>query len=120
MNDGRFNEVKTVFVVAAEVYSNSVLQFVFYCLFPFYERVFLPIARLITKNPFGITMLRRIGAGMVLSSLNMLLAALVEAKRLQIAKEHGLIDKPDATVPMSIWWFVPQYMLLGMIDVFSL
>ncbi|CAH2033921.1 unnamed protein product [Thlaspi arvense] len=87
---------------------------------PIYERVFLPIARLITKNPFGVTMFQRIGAGMVLSSLNMVLAALVEAKRLRIVEEHGLIDKPEVTVPMSIWWFVPQYLLLGMIDVFSL
>ncbi|EOA37552.1 hypothetical protein CARUB_v10011811mg [Capsella rubella] len=87
---------------------------------PIYEHVFLPVARMITKKPFGITKLQRIGAGMVLSILNMMLAALVEAKRLNIAREHGLVDKPDVTVPMSIWWFVPQYLLLGMIDVFSL
>ncbi|CAH2033629.1 unnamed protein product [Thlaspi arvense] len=87
---------------------------------PIYEHVFLPLARMITKKPFGITMLQRIGVGMVLSSFNMVLAALVEAKRLQIAREHGLVDRPDVTVPMSIWWFVPQYLLLGMIDVFSL
>ncbi|KAG5379026.1 hypothetical protein IGI04_026868, partial [Brassica rapa subsp. trilocularis] len=87
---------------------------------PTYERVFLPLARYITKKPFGITMLQRIGAGMVLSSFNMVVAALVETKRLEIAKEYGLVDRPDATVPMSIWWFVPQYILLGMIDVFSL
>ncbi|KAG7592639.1 Proton-dependent oligopeptide transporter family [Arabidopsis thaliana x Arabidopsis arenosa] len=87
---------------------------------PTYERIFLPLARLITKKPSGITMLQRIGAGMVLSSLNMVVAALVEMKRLEMAKEHGLVDRPDATIPMSIWWFVPQYLLLGMIDVFSL
>ncbi|CAN8313257.1 unnamed protein product [Cochlearia groenlandica] len=87
---------------------------------PIYERVLLPITRKITKRPNGITMLQRIGAGMVLSTFNMVLAALVEAKRLRIAKEHGLIDKPDATVPMSIYWFVPQYMVLGMIEVFFL
>uniref|UniRef100_A0A1J3FRF7 Protein NRT1/ PTR FAMILY 5.16 n=1 Tax=Noccaea caerulescens TaxID=107243 RepID=A0A1J3FRF7_NOCCA len=87
---------------------------------PAYEHVFLPLARRITKKPFGITMLQRIGAGMVLSSFNMVVAALVETKRLETAKEYGLVDRPDATVPMSIWWFVPQYLLLGMIDVFSL
>ncbi|CAF1927716.1 hypothetical protein Bca4012_071373 [Brassica carinata] len=87
---------------------------------PTYERVFLPLARYITKKPFGITMLQRIGAGMVLSSFNMVVAALVEMKRLETAKEYGLVDRPDATIPMSIWWFIPQYLLLGMIDVFSL
>ncbi|CAN7133746.1 unnamed protein product [Brassica rapa subsp. narinosa] len=87
---------------------------------PIYEHVFLPIARKITKKPNGITMLQRIGTGMVLTCVNMVLAALVEAKRLRIAEEHGLIDKPDVTIPMSIWWFVPQYMLVGMIEVFGL
>ncbi|KAJ4879774.1 Protein NRT1/ PTR FAMILY 5.16 [Raphanus sativus] len=87
---------------------------------PIYEHVFLPIARKITKKPNGITMLQRIGTGMVLTCFNMVLAALVEAKRLRIAEEHGLIDKPDVTIPMSIWWFVPQYMLVGMIEVFGL
>uniref|UniRef100_M4D3F0 Uncharacterized protein n=1 Tax=Brassica campestris TaxID=3711 RepID=M4D3F0_BRACM len=66
------------------------------------------------------SMLQRIGTGMVLTCVNMVLAALVEAKRLRIAEEHGLIDKPDVTIPMSIWWFVPQYMLVGMIEVFGL
>ncbi|CAH8349852.1 unnamed protein product [Eruca vesicaria subsp. sativa] len=87
---------------------------------PIYEHVFLPIARKITKKPNGITMLQRIGTGMVLTFFNMVLAALVEAKRLKTAEKHGLIDKPDVTIPMSIWWFVPQYMLVGMIEVFGL
>ncbi|KAJ0247546.1 hypothetical protein HA466_0159910 [Hirschfeldia incana] len=87
---------------------------------PIYEHVFLPIVRKITKRPNGITMLQRIGTGMVLTFFNMVLAALVEAKRLRIAEEHGLIDKRDVTIPMSIWWFVPQYMLVGMIEVFGL
>ncbi|CAN6985063.1 unnamed protein product [Brassica oleracea var. botrytis] len=87
---------------------------------PIYEHVFLPIARKITKKPNGITMLQRIGTGMMLTCVNMVLAALVEAKRLRIAEEHGLTDKPNVTIPMSIWWFVPQYMLVGMIEVFGL
>ncbi|KAF3515124.1 hypothetical protein F2Q69_00007990 [Brassica cretica] len=87
---------------------------------PIYEHVFLPIARKITKKPNGITMLQRIGTGMMLTCVNMVLAALVEAKRLRIAEEHGLIDKPNVTIPMSIWWFVPQYILVGMIEVFGL
>ncbi|ESQ34242.1 hypothetical protein EUTSA_v10007254mg [Eutrema salsugineum] len=106
-----------------EIPSASLLSFVAISVLisvPIYERVFLPIARLITKKSYGITMLQRIGVGMVLSSLNMVLAAFVETKRLKIVEEHGLIHKPEATVPMSIWWFVPQYMLLGMVDVFSL
>ncbi|XP_010428068.1 PREDICTED: protein NRT1/ PTR FAMILY 5.13-like isoform X2 [Camelina sativa] len=87
---------------------------------PIYDRVLVPIARLITKDPCGLTMLRRIGVGMVLSALTMVIAALVESKRLETAKEHGLIDQPKATVPMSIWWLVPQYLLLGLADVHTI
>ncbi|XP_024006106.1 protein NRT1/ PTR FAMILY 5.14 isoform X2 [Eutrema salsugineum] len=85
-----------------------------------YDRVLVPMARSITKDPCGITTLKRIGTGMVIATLTMVIAALVETKRLKTAKEHGLIDQPQTTVPMSIWWLIPQYLLLGLADVFTL
>ncbi|CAH2066867.1 unnamed protein product [Thlaspi arvense] len=87
---------------------------------PIYDRVLVPVSRSITKEPCGITTLKRIGTGMVLATLTMAVAALVETKRLETAKEHGLIDQPQTTVPMSIWWLIPQYLLLGLADVFTL
>ncbi|VVA94999.1 unnamed protein product [Arabis nemorensis] len=87
---------------------------------PIYDRVLVPIARSITKDPCGITMLKRMGTGMVLVTLTMVVAALVESKRLKTAKEHGLIDQPKTTIPMSIWWLIPQYLLLGLADVLTL
>ncbi|KFK41627.1 hypothetical protein AALP_AA2G152300 [Arabis alpina] len=87
---------------------------------PIYERVLVPIARSITKDPCGITTLRRIGTGMILATLTMVVAAMVESKRLETAKEHGLIDQPKVTIPMSIWWLIPQYLLLGLADVHTL
>ncbi|KAM7258794.1 hypothetical protein ACFE04_014535 [Oxalis oulophora] len=87
---------------------------------PIYVRIINPLARLITKKPVGITMLQRIGTGMVLSTLTMIIAALVEMKRLKTAREHGLIDLPNVTIPMSIWWLIPQYLLFGVTEVFTM
>lgn len=87
---------------------------------PIYEHIFIPIARSVTNKPSGITMLQRIGTGIVLSTLSMVIAALVEHKRLKTAFDYGLVDKPKVTVPMSIWWLVPQYVLIGVSDVFTM
>ncbi|KAK9283125.1 hypothetical protein L1049_011356 [Liquidambar formosana] len=87
---------------------------------PIYDRILVPIARNITGLPSGITMLQRMGIGMFLSILTMVVAALVEAHRVSIAKAHGLINSPKATVPMGVWWLLPQYMLSGVSDVFTI
>ncbi|CAA7027241.1 unnamed protein product [Microthlaspi erraticum] len=85
-----------------------------------YDRVLIPIARSFTGKPGGITMLQRIGTGIFISFLSMVIAALVEMKRLKTAADYGLIDSPDATVPMSVWWLVPQYVLIGVSNVFTM
>ncbi|XP_038690527.1 protein NRT1/ PTR FAMILY 5.10-like [Tripterygium wilfordii] len=87
---------------------------------PIYDRIFVRVSRAITMKPSGVTMLQRIGIGMVLSAISMVIAALVEMKRLKTAEENGLVNKPNATIPMSIWWLVPQYILFGAADVFTM
>ncbi|KAI3431871.1 uncharacterized protein J3R85_007738 [Psidium guajava] len=87
---------------------------------PIYDRVFVPIVRSLTNKPSGITMLQRIGAGMLVSILAMITAALVETKRLEIAREYGLVDIPNATIPMSVWWLVPQYVLFGLAEALTM
>ncbi|CAI9786960.1 unnamed protein product [Fraxinus pennsylvanica] len=87
---------------------------------PIYDCIFVPIARSITGKPSGITMLQRIGTGILLSFLPIIIAALVEMERLKIAIEYGLMDLPNATVPMSVGWMLPQYLLFGIADVFTL
>lgn len=89
-------------------------------LIPIYDKVMVPITRSITKKPSGITMLQRIGTGIFLSILSMVVAALVEIKRLQTANQYRLVDDPNATIPMKVWWLVPQYLLTGAADVFTM
>lgn len=85
----------------------------------FYDRVFVPAARNFTGHHSGITVLQRIGMGLFISILTMGVSGVVEAKRVAMAGEHGLMDTPKATVPMTIWWLIPQYMLCGVSDAFA-
>ncbi|RWR81098.1 Proton-dependent oligopeptide transporter family [Cinnamomum micranthum f. kanehirae] len=85
---------------------------------PIYDQVLVPATRAITGLSSGITVLQRIGIGMFISVVSMVVAAMVEAQRLSVARYAGLMDKPAATVPMSVWWLVPQYVLCGVAEVF--
>ncbi|KAK2635484.1 hypothetical protein Ddye_030276 [Dipteronia dyeriana] len=85
---------------------------------PIYDRVIVPIARKFTGKERGFSELQRMGIGLFLSVLCMSAAAVVEINRLQIARELGLVEKGVA-VPISIFWQVPQYFLLGAAEIFT-
>nr|ABR17798.1 unknown [Picea sitchensis] len=85
-----------------------------------YDRCMVPLARRITGNERGITVLQRIGIGLFFSLLCMVIAALTEKKRIHAAETHGLLDSPTTTIPMSAFWLVPQFVLAGIADVFTL
>lgn len=87
---------------------------------PVYDRLLIPLARRFTGEPSGITMLQRIGTGVALSVVVMLVAAFVEMKRLRTCREMGLVDLPDEEIPMSMWWLMPQNMLCGIANVFTI
>ncbi|XP_022764382.1 protein NRT1/ PTR FAMILY 5.4 [Durio zibethinus] len=98
----------------------SLVGFTILIAVPVYDRLFVPIARKITGHTSGITMLQRIGIGLFVSILNMVVAGMVETARVNTARKHGLIDTPKAIVPMSVWWLLPQYVLTGIGDVFTI
>ncbi|KAL8140638.1 hypothetical protein V2J09_006659 [Rumex salicifolius] len=57
-----------------------------------------------------------IAASMVFAVLCCITAAKVESRRLGVVISHGLVDKPEERIPMSIFWLVPQFVLLGLLD----
>ncbi|KAB2045435.1 hypothetical protein ES319_D01G161900v1 [Gossypium barbadense] len=83
---------------------------------PIYDRIIVPIARKFTCKERGFSELQRMGIGLFISVLCMSAAAVVEIRRLQLAKELDLVDKQVA-VPISILWQIPQYFLLGAAEV---
>ncbi|KAM7461464.1 hypothetical protein LguiA_029585 [Lonicera macranthoides] len=46
-------------------------------------------------------------------------AAKVEIRRIGVIRSHGLLDKPKEDIPMSLFWLLPQYLLLAALDGFS-
>lgn len=83
-----------------------------------YERLFVPFARRFTGNPSGITYLQRMGVGFVVNILATLVASFVEIKRKAVAANHNLLDDPQAIIPISVFWLVPQFCLHGVVEVF--
>jgi peptide/histidine transporter 3/4 len=89
-------------------------------LMPFYDALLIPFTRLITRDKKGISVTQRMGIGMVLSIIAMVIAALVETKRLEISRKMEVLDpKLETEVPLSIFWLLPQYILLGISDIFT-
>lgn len=86
---------------------------------PVYDKIIVPIARKLLKNPQGLSPLQRIGVGLVLSIFAMVAAALTEQKRLRAARSHGLTDDPTAEIPLSVFWLVPQFFLVGSGEAFT-
>ncbi|CAI0439024.1 unnamed protein product [Linum tenue] len=83
-----------------------------------YDRLLVPLLRRVTGNPTGITCLQRMGVGFLINIVATAVSALVEVRRKEAAARHGLLDAPEAVIPISVFWLVPQYVLHGVADVF--
>lgn len=85
---------------------------------PIYDRILVPVARRFTGKERGFSELQRMGIGLFISILAMAAAAVVEIRRLDIAKAEGLVSEKVA-IPLSIFWQTPQYFLVGAAEVFT-
>ncbi|KAK9267601.1 hypothetical protein L1049_010031 [Liquidambar formosana] len=90
-------------------------------LIPVYDRIFVPFARKITGHLTGITHLQRIGVGLILSSISMATAAIMEAKRKGVARDQNMLDAIPVLqpLPISVFWLSFQYFIFGIADMFT-
>ncbi|KAG1337813.1 protein NRT1/ PTR FAMILY 5.6 [Cocos nucifera] len=100
-------------IPAASIYSLSAMGMIISVCF--YDKILVPFLRRATGDERGISILRRIGIGMVFSVLAMIVAAIVESRRLKAAPG----EQPNV-VSMSAFWLAPQFIILGVGDGFTL
>ncbi|KAJ4869270.1 Protein NRT1/ PTR FAMILY 2.13 [Raphanus sativus] len=84
---------------------------------PLYDRVLVPFFRRITGHKSGITLLQRIGTGIVFAILSMIVAGLVERMRRIRSINAG---DPAGMTPMSVFWLSPQLILMGLCEAFNI
>jgi peptide/histidine transporter 3/4 len=88
---------------------------------PLYDCVIVPLVRRLTGHSRGFTPLARMGIGFVVLTITMLLAGVLEVARRRVLARHGTYIDADGAeyVPMSIFWQVPQYVVVGAAEVFT-
>ncbi|XP_030475269.1 protein NRT1/ PTR FAMILY 2.9-like [Syzygium oleosum] len=88
---------------------------------PFYDRVLVPWLRKITGKEGGITILQKMGIGMALAIVTMIVSGVVEGNRRTsaLAKPIGFDPRRGAISSMSGLWLVPQLTLVGISEAFT-
>ncbi|KAK6120318.1 hypothetical protein DH2020_046009 [Rehmannia glutinosa] len=81
-----------------------------------YDKLLVPFLRKLTGNERGINILQRIGIGMTFLLTTMVVAALVEKKRLAVVEKNP----SDGSFQMSVFWLAPQFLIIGVGDGFAL
>ncbi|KAL0364091.1 UNVERIFIED_CONTAM: protein NRT1/ PTR FAMILY 2.13 [Sesamum angustifolium] len=84
---------------------------------PFYDRVLVPSLRKVTRLEGGISLLQRMGIGIVFSILSMIIAGLVERVRRASAVMHA---GQDGIAPLTVFWLAPQLMVMGFAEAFNI
>ncbi|KAL3636497.1 hypothetical protein CASFOL_018796 [Castilleja foliolosa] len=81
-----------------------------------YDKALEPFFRKITRKERGINILQRIGIGMSLLIVTMMVGAIVEKKRLDLVEKNP----SNGSISMSIFWLAPQYIICGIAAGFGL
>ncbi|KAF5205590.1 NRT1/ PTR FAMILY 2.11 [Thalictrum thalictroides] len=89
---------------------------------PIYDRLIVPTLRKFTGKEGGISLLQRMGIGIVLSITTMLVSAAVEVRRRNYALTRptlGIANSGGAISSMPGLWLTPQLLLAGLAEAFD-
>ncbi|XP_059303224.1 protein NRT1/ PTR FAMILY 1.1-like [Lycium ferocissimum] len=84
-----------------------------------YDRVILPLASKIRGRPVRVKPIVRMGIGIFMSCMSMLVSGIVEHVRRRRAINQGLLNNPQGVVEMSAMWLILQNSLNGIAEAFS-
>ncbi|KAM1205239.1 hypothetical protein ACFX2G_006167 [Malus domestica] len=102
-------------IPAASLSIFDILSVIFWV--PIYDRIIVPAARKYTGQKNGLTTLQRMGIGLFISIFSMVCAAVLELIRLRSVRQNNYYTYEH--MPMSVFWQVPQYFLIGAAEVFK-
>lgn len=88
---------------------------------PIYDRIVVPFLSKLTGKEGGITLLQRMGIGIFLGLLSMIVSGGVEKHRRHLALTDpiGLQPRKGAISSMSGFWLIPQLTLAGLAETFT-
>ncbi|TKY73918.1 NRT1/ PTR FAMILY 5.1 [Spatholobus suberectus] len=102
-------------IPAASLWSFVVVT-ILICL-PIYDHYFVPFMRRRTGHERGIEMLQRIGIGVAIQGMAAAVMYAVEIRRMNVIRQKHIAGAEEI-VPMSIFWLLPQHVLLGFANTF--
>ncbi|XP_002517461.2 protein NRT1/ PTR FAMILY 2.11 [Ricinus communis] len=85
---------------------------------PIYDRMLVPFLRKLTGKEGGITILQRMGIGIIFSIVTMIVSGLVEERRRHLALTGSAqgVSPRGAISSMSALWLIPQLALAGLTE----
>ncbi|KAL7161519.1 hypothetical protein ACSBR2_042062 [Camellia fascicularis] len=88
-----------------------------------YDRLIVPMLRKLTKKEDGITILQKMGVGMVIAVFTMIVSAIVEKERRTLALTRptlGIEPRKGEISSMSGLWLIAQLTLAGFSEAFTI